>query len=224
VQNMKAQIAALMVTVFAAISAPVFAQHATPEVEKLKIHKWDVGGSLGILAASRSATDGFASSRCSCDIVTWAGNFDVGRYVTPHLKAEAGILWTSRRHFNGSDDSYPRTFPITYTMRAVDPTSISASFTYQFFENVFAHPYVSAGIRVTLFSEQTRTEVYYPNFSVAPTVTTSSRKFTQARPFVAAGYKSYFSERLYMRPEVLMAFDDNGVSHGTVRLGFGFDF
>jgi hypothetical protein len=102
-------------------------------------------------------------------------------------------------------------------MREVDPRSVSASFTYQFFENVFAHPYVSAGIRVTSFSEETRTDVYYPNQRCS-TVTTSSRKFTQARPFVAAGYKTYFNERLYMRPEVLVAFDENGL--GTVRLGF----
>ena len=221
---MKIQIAALIVTALIAFRVPAFAQQGAPEEEKLKFHKWDVGGSLGFLAASRSATSGFASSSCSCDTLTWAGNFDVGRYFTPHLKAEAGILWTSERHFYGSDDRYPRSFPITYTMREVAPRSVSASFTYQFFENVFAHPYVSAGVRVTLFSEQTRTEVYYPNFSVAPTVTMSSRKFTQARPFVAAGYKSYFNERLYMRPEVLVAFDENGASHGTVRLGFGFDF
>jgi hypothetical protein len=38
------------------------------------------------------------------------------------------------------------------------------------------------------------------------------------------GNKSYFNERLYMRPEVLVAFDENGASHGTVRLGFGIDF
>jgi hypothetical protein len=221
---MKIQIAALMVTALIGFSAPAFAQQGAPESENLKFHKWDIGGSLGVLAASRSATGGFASSICSCDTLTWAGNFDVGRYFTQHLKAEAGILWTSKRHFNGSDDSYPRTFPITYTMREVDPRSVSVSFTYQFFENVFAHPYVSTGVRVTLFSEQTRTQVYYPNFSVPPTVTTSSRKFTQARPFVAAGYKTYFNERLFMRPEVLVAFDENGASHGTVRLGFGIDF
>jgi hypothetical protein len=221
---MKIQIAVLLVTSLIAFSAPAFAQQGAPESEKLKFHKWDIGGSLGLLAANRSATGGFASTSCSCDTLTWAGNFDVGRYFTQHLKAEAGILWTSKRHFYESTDSYPRTFPITYTMREVDPRSVSAAFTYQFFENVFAHPYVSAGVRVTLFSEVTRTDVYYPNFSVAPTVTTSSRKFTQARPFVAAGYKTYFNERLYMRPEVLVAFDENGASHGTVRLGFGIDF
>jgi outer membrane protein W len=221
---MKIQIAVLLVTSLIAFSAPAFAQQGAPESEKLKFHKWDIGGSLGLLAASRSATGGFASSSCSCDTLTWAGNFDFGRYFTQHLKAEAGILWTSTRHFYESTNSYPQTFPITYTMREVNLRSVSASFTYQFFENVFAHPYVSAGIRVTLFSEQTRTTVYNPNFSAPPSSTTSSRKFTEAKPFVAAGYKSYFNERVYMRPEALLALDENGAYHGTVRLGFGIDF
>jgi len=210
---MMIQIAALMVTALIAFSVPAFAQQGAPELAKLKYRKWDVGGSLGLLAASRSATEGFASASCSCDTLTWAGNFDVGRYLTQHLKAEAGILWTSPRHFYGSTDTYPRTFPITYTMREVEPRSVSAAITYQFFENVFAHPYVSVGVRVTSFSEVTQTEVYYPNFNVPPTVTTSSSKHTEARPFVAAGYKTYFNERLYLRPEALVAFDENGASH-----------
>jgi len=221
---MKFQIAALMVIAFIAFSAPAFAQQGAPTVEKLKYHKWDIGGSLGVLAASRSDLGGTGTTGCSCDPLTWAGNFDVGRYFTQHLKAEAGILWTARRRFYESNYTYPQTFPFTSTVREVDPTSISAALTYQFFENVFAHPYVSAGIRVTSFSEETRTSVYNPNFSAPPTITASSRKFTEARPFVAAGYKSYFNERLYMRPEVLVAFDENGASHGTVRLGFGIDF
>ena len=48
---MKTQIAALMATVLIAFSAPAFAQQKVPDSEKLKFHKWDVGGSLGILAA-----------------------------------------------------------------------------------------------------------------------------------------------------------------------------
>jgi hypothetical protein len=96
--------------------------------------------------------------------------------------------------------------------------------TYQFLENVFAHPYISAGVQVTSFSEETQTYVYNTNFSTPPTHTSSSRTYTEARPFVAAGYKSYFNERVYLRSEILASFDTDGFSHATARLGFGFDF
>jgi hypothetical protein len=224
VGKMKIQIAVLVITALIGFSAPAFAQSGTPASEKLKYHKWDLGGSLGVLVGNRKDSSGFASGRCSCDSLTGAGNIDFGRYITQHLKADAGVLWTPSRYFYESNYAYPQTFPLTTTSGEVTPTSVSGALTYQFFENVFAHPYVSAGIRVTSFSEESRTIVYNTSFSSPPTVSTSSRKFTEAMPFVAAGYKSYFNERVYMRPEVLLAFDEKGVSHGTIRLGFGIDF
>jgi hypothetical protein len=224
VGKMKIQIAVLVITALIGFSAPVFAQSERPASEKLKYHKWDIGGSLGMLAGNRKDSSGFASGSCSCDSLTWAGNIDFGRYITQHLKADAGILWAPSRYFYESNYVYPQTFPLTYTSREVAPTSVSAALTYQFFENVFAHPYVSAGIRVTSFSEESRTIVYNSNYSSPPAVTTNSRKYMEARPFIAAGYKSYFNGRVFMRSEGLLAFDENGISHGTVRLGFGIDF
>jgi hypothetical protein len=133
-------------------------------------------------------------------------------------------MWTTERYFYSTNYTYPQTFPFTSTSSSVKPTTFSAAFTYQFFENVFAHPYVSAGVHVTSFFEETQTYVYNPNFSTPPTRTSSSRKYTEARPFVAAGYKSYFNSRVYMRSEILASFDEDGFSHATARLGIGFDF
>src|SRR5262245_34829396 len=88
------------------------------------------------------------------------------------------------------------------------PTSSSAALPYQFFETVFAHPYVSAGVRVTAVSDETQTFVYFPTYS-ATSVSTTSR-VSEVRPFVAAGYKSYFNERTYMKTDALFAIDTKG--------------
>jgi hypothetical protein len=45
-----------------------------------------------------------------------------------------------------------------------------------------------------------------------------------ARPVVAAGYKSYFNERTFMRTELQTSFGRGGGPHPALRIGFGFDF
>jgi hypothetical protein len=223
---MKVQIAALIATVVMVWCIPAFAQQTEITAEKLKYPKWDAGGSLGILMAGQGKLGGQGESSCSCggEAVAWAGNIDFGRYLTQHLKAEAGLMWTTERYFYNYNYTYPQNFPLTSTQRSVQPTTFSGAMTYQFFENVFAHPYVSAGVHVTSFSEETQTLTYSSSFSTSPTRSSSSRKYTEARPFVAAGYKSYFNDRLYVRSEILASFDKDGFSHATARLGIGFDF
>lgn len=109
VENMTTQIAALMVTAAIGFRVPAFPQQGAPALEKLKYRQLDVGGSLGLLTATRSDLGGVGPSNCSCDAVTWAGNFDVGRYFTQHLKAEAGFSRTDRRPFSNSNSTYPPT-------------------------------------------------------------------------------------------------------------------
>ena len=221
---MKIQFAALIALAAIAVSSPVFAQEAAPATEKLEFRKWDFSSSLGVLGASRTEFGGNSAGSCSCgNYAAWAWNVDAGRYFTPHLKAEAGLMRTTERSFFNYTP-YTPTGPNISTHRSVQPTSVSGAFTYQFFENVFAHPYVSAGIRVTSLFEESQTNVYASGFSGPPSVSKSSRRSTEVRPFVAAGYKSYFNERAYIRTEALAALDKKGFSHGTVRIGFGIDF
>jgi len=223
---MRVQIAALVATVSMVWCATAFPQQTAPITEKLKYPKWDAGGSLGLLMVGPGKFGGQGTSNCLCggENVAWAGNIDFGRYFSQHLKAEAGLMWTTQRSFYYSESTFPQIFPVTHNSRLVQPTTFSGAMSYQFFENVFAHPYVSAGVHLTSFVEETQTSVYNSSFSTAPTISSSSRKYMEARPFVAAGFKSYFNDRLYMRSEILAAFDQDGFSHATARLGFGFDF
>jgi|SRR5262245_10032281 len=126
-------------------------------------------------------------------------------------------MWTNPRDFYGSHDN------LRYTYGKVHPISVSGGVTYQFLENVFAHPYVSAGVRVTSFNEDFTIATFSSTVGRVA-LSSGSRRFTQARPFVAAGYKSYFNERVYMRSDFLIAVDKIGLSHGTLRVGLGIDF
>ena len=65
--------------------------------------------------------------------------------------------------------------------------------------------------------------MYTSNY-VFTSMTRTERRFVEARPFAAAGFKSYFNEWTYMRSDVLIAIGSHGPSHGTVRIGFGIDF
>jgi hypothetical protein len=203
-----------------AIAVPsLFAQDVSVS-EQIKYRKWDFTSTIGLLATSKR--DFGESQPCQCEgALAW--NVDAGRYFTTHLKGEAGLmLSTSRqvRDYSGGDWR----FGYTVIDRNVRPTSISAALTYQFFENVFAHPYLSGGIRITVLAEDYKTSTYSTsNYSF--TETSRGRHISgQVRPFVAAGFKSYFNERVYLRPELLFAMDSHGLSHGTGRIGVGFDF
>lgn len=187
--------------------------------DKVEFRKWDTGTTFGLLGASKRD---FGSGSYDND-PSISLNLDVGRYVTNHLKADAGLTWTTPRSFYDFAPFDPSTGQLqSYTIRTVRPTILSGGMTYQFFENVFVHPYVTLGLRLTVLPETLET---YSGFNYPTPVQTSGKQTSlQVRPFGALGFKSYFNERWFMRTEFLLALDPHGVSHGTARIGFGVDF
>jgi len=223
---MKTPVAVLAAIVSIVCSVPSFGQQGGSAPATVEYRKWDVTGGFGIMGTSGRDFGGsqFPGGGVNTEpAFTW--NIDAGRYFTTHLKADVGLMGTSSRstwnnYFfsNGQTTGYS-------TRRIVHPKSVSVAGTYQFFENVFAHPYVSAGIRVTSMVEEQLTYIYAQPYFPPPTPSTASKdRFAETRPFVAAGYKSYFNERAYMRSELFFAFDRHGVSNGALRIGFGMDF
>jgi hypothetical protein len=125
-----------------------------------------------------------------------AGNID-RRYFTQHLKAEAGVMWTTQRYFY-YQLHVPTNFPYTSTSRSVQPTTFSGAMTYQFlkmFSRIRTSPLASDDI-----VSEGRRRMSIARTSAHPL--TSSSQCAEARPFVAAGYKSYFNERVYMGSEI----------------------
>ncbi len=139
---MKVRIAALIAAAAIVCVSPAIGQQAGSSPRKLEFRKWDFGGSLGILGASRTAYGGTEAAGTggynSSDQWTWAANIDAGQYFTTHLKADVGLMWSSERSFYKS--TYNGAGPYAASYGNVHPLSISGALTYQFFENVFAHP------------------------------------------------------------------------------------
>jgi hypothetical protein len=100
---------------------------------------------------------------------------------------------------------------------------------YQFFENVFAHPYLSAGARIEWTDiQKTRMGTAFISGRSPTTVAIAPLNIrqgdVQTYPFAAAGFKSYFDERSFIRSEMSTSYNSRGLNQLTLRVGFGVDF
>src|SRR5262252_4293671 len=116
----------------AALSLPAraTAQQSGPASEQ-PFRKWDAGGSFGIRFGSGD------------DAVVPAGGWSVeaGRYWTAHIKTSVGVARTGDSVYESSGIS-PNEYRLTETIP--HPAALAGSVSYQFYENVFAHPYLTA--------------------------------------------------------------------------------
>jgi hypothetical protein len=171
--------------------------------------KWDAGASAGFFSLHRQD-----APYQEWDWQGMAWNLDAGRYLTTHVKAEGGVMWSPTYWHHG---------PPYNDRRRIRPVHFSTALTYQFLENAFAHPYVSFGVRTTVQTEHVERCLCTP--AAGYSWETLAREHSiVTRPYIAAGYKSYFNERIYVRPELLFTLGSHGISHSSLRLGLGFDF
>ena len=147
-------------------------------------------------------------------------NAELGRYWTAHLKSSIGVTTAGQTIYSGYsyDGRVSRE-----TWSTTGPAAFSATLGYQFFENVFAHPYVVGGVRMASASNGIRTWLSVPPYGVVSSQDSPSRLL--ARPVLGGGFKSYFGNgRAFMRSELLMAIDPHGSSHAVLQVGAGIDF
>ena len=191
--------------------------------------RWDVAGSIGWLAGNKSDI----AEEWNDWYDTFATSLEIGRYWTPHVKTEAGVIVTTeagvfaRQQPFIPDGGSPIFIPREHHFRV---TAFSAFATYQFFENTVVHPFLGAGVDLNWEHERSETpEQIVPTRD--PRVTTvlpaeedvTDTRFT-ARPFVTAGFKAYFSERGFFRSDIKTSFGDGRAAHVVWRAGIGVDF
>src|SRR5262245_51161927 len=93
--SMKPRLASL----FALFMAMLYGESAFPQqapTDQPEYRKWDVAATIGLFASTRRYF--IRSGSYYGDPVTLAGNVDVGRYLTTHLKLDAGIMTTHSRN------------------------------------------------------------------------------------------------------------------------------
>jgi len=212
-------------TTAATLFAAVAGAQTTPAVSP-KMPAWDANFSLGLISNSKKdeGQDHDGSS------VHAEGRVDVGHYWTQHLKTEAGVSI-----LNTWDDYTYESFPVPglpgggYSIinKEMRMTLFTPTVTYQFLENQFAHPYVSGGARIG-FLEAHSTRFPQTNtlnrLSYSVPALDSTDSTIVVRPILAAGFKSYFNERTFMRTEAQASFGADESAHLALRIGFGFDF
>ena len=189
--------------------------------------RWDVAGSVGWLGGNKSGI----AEEWNDWYDSFAASLDVGRYWTPHLKTEAGILFTTEGDVMSHSDRVTVDGVSIFIPREhhVRVTALTASATYQFLENTWVHPFLTAGAQFTEERERAvsldvpfftrdsrRVEVPIP----APTQAT----VFSIRPFAMGGAKFYVNERGFVRTDLGMAWHEGRVAHATWRAGIGVDF
>jgi hypothetical protein len=204
--------------------APATAYAQDPAPLHQPYRRWDASGHFGILFAQQDDA-----------VIRMAGwSAALGRYWTPHLKTSLGVvtagqptLWWPEPTFSDLGQSTSR------------PAGVSGTIAYQFYENVFAHPYLAAGAQAAWVSDAILKFAPASVHGWIPTEQTPYR--LEVRPIVGVGFKSYFANgRAFIQPELRMAvlpdgrgfqFTQDAAPQRTgisprpaLQIGAGFDF
>ena len=181
----------------------------------------DVSGSFGWLNADKSELDSYRSGNDRYNSSLYGGG-SLGWYWTDHWKTEveggastgADLLVYSPTVIDGRQ----ATLYSTYT---ISTSRIAIAQQYQFFRNVWFHPFVGAGPDSTWERTRRHDEIY----SALPVRTQAFPTQTAllARPFATVGFKAYFTPRAFFRTDMKVAFD-KGVDEALIRFGLGVDF
>jgi hypothetical protein len=209
----------------AATVVPIRAFAQGPAGTHEPFRRWDASGDLGIL---------FSTQQEDAAVPRIALSAALGRYWTPHVKTSLSVvsqgqstLWWPEPTFSDLGQSTPR------------QAGVSGTIAYQFYENVFVHPYVAAGIQMAWVSDAILKFAPTSPHGWIPTQQTSYR--TEVRPIAGVGLKSYFDNgRVFIQPELRVAilregagFDfspnptlqqSRSVPHVALQIGAGFDF
>jgi opacity protein-like surface antigen len=200
----------------------------TVSIQPADAKRWDVTGSIGWLAGNKSELGEDWNDWYD----TFATSLDVGRYWTPHLKTDVGFVFTTEGEVVSHEERlipgqrFSIFIPREHHFRV---NALNASMTYQFFDNAWVHPFLTAGVQfaeereralsmaVPFFgSDQARLEVPLP----APQQATVS----SVRPFALGGAKFYVNERGFVRTDLGLAWHKGRVGQITWRIGIGVDF
>jgi hypothetical protein len=208
----------------AAAVAPASAYAQGPAAAHEPYRRWDASGHFGILFGQQD----------DAVIPTVAWSAALGRYWTPHLKTSLSVvtagqstLWWPEPTFSDLGQSTAR------------PAGVSGTMAYQFYENVFAHPYVAAGVQAAWVSDAI---LKFAPMSPHGWIATEQTPYrTEVRPIVGVGFKSYFANgRAFLQPELRVSVlpDGRGFEFGpdpisqragvsprmALQIGAGFDF
>jgi len=191
--------------------------------------RWDVTGQLALLNRNKS------------DLSQWdhwysvaSVNASAGRYWTPHFKTELEIATAAQGNIDGEENTplpgssfpYPR-----YRDHKLRETTFGATALYQFFENLWVHPFVGAGVELArerhtaeaLPAETPRVSTTVPGLRLPAVPAIDSVNYF-VRPLVTGGFKFYVTPHAFVRTDVRTSLSSERPLAWQWRGGIGFDF
>jgi outer membrane protein W len=202
-----------------ALAAEAGAQTSAP------VSRADLSGAIAWLNVNKSELDAYDN---------WVnravyGGAAFGWYWTDNLKTEVDGGVSSKV----DRDVYSASFvdgrqTITESIFRFRTARVAVGQTYQFFRNVWFHPYVGAGVDLTwetIDREDESVLVFVPPQSSIvrePRVHPRSTDL-HTRPFATVGFKTYVSQRSFFRSDLKLVFK-GGLDEVLLRFGLGIDF
>ena len=186
----------------------------------------DLSASLGWLNTNYSELGPY--DEWSNDGVQGAIGF--GWSWTPHIRTEIEASASSRvRHFSNTPIIVDRLPGYAAVENSFSTRRLTLGAQYQFGENAWFHPQLSAGLDLNWESRRTLhldTYVFDPSTrqsrGIRPEMRETKRTVLHARPFVGAGFKAYMTPRTFFRSDVRIVALER-LDDVLLRFGFGVD-
>lgn len=217
---MRAAYTAIAVGALLAMATPAWAQSGGA-----RISRGDAVGTLGWLNARQAVPEGYGDDDDWYNRSLYGGA-SFGWYWTDHWKSEIDGGATTRAELRGGQTTFVggRQDSI-YSTYGFSTSRIALGQQYQFFRNVWVHPFIGGGIDFTWESIDQFDQV----FSSFPTPATvridhPDRSEFHTRPFATVGLKAYMTPHGFFRTDVKFVADSHGLDEVTLRFGFGIDF
>jgi hypothetical protein len=161
-----------------------------------------------------------------------SGGGVVGYYWTPHLKTEFDISTsTEGERYSVEPIAIPGVATVLPLQRDHEfrVTTASAGVIGQFFDNAWFHPFVGAGVELIREREHIETSLQFvpprdPRAPPIPDFQPETIERYRARPYAATGFKTYVSERAFIRTDIRTSWSSDGLASLAWRSGVGIDF
>lgn len=192
---------------------------------------WDANAFIGVVSVHAPPDEGWQTYDRWFSTVH--GGVQVGRYLTPHLKLELEVAASGTgRQFVQRTIAVPG-FPAPYPITAENETAlrwVGAHATWQFFDNEWVHPFVSAGLGAAIDRRSVHTweQQYYPrppgdDLVVVPENRSGPQTTTALHGVFGGGVKLYMTRRAFFRTDARVSLGRSR-QHLAFRAGVGVDF
>jgi hypothetical protein len=181
----------------------------------------DVSGSLGWFNAGKAEINASEGSNDWYNRSLYGGGA-FAWYWTDHWKTEIEAGASSEAELRTYTQTIVNGRPATvYSEHRFSTRRLAIGQQYQFYRNVWVHPFLTAGLDLTWEDQNRRDDIYSSLPSQSDRAPTRTELL--ARPFATVGLKAYFNSQTYFRTDMKLTFD-SGVDEVIIRVGVGVDF